>query len=416
MKLVKLKNLIHAYIDLLFAREKPHAYPVELSLGTTSFCNLKCIHCPREDSDGNLVPFDEHLGMEYFEECKPYLERAKDVYLYGLGEPMIDKNYFEKVRYVTSFGGNVGLSSNGTLLDEKRCHEVVVSGIKGIGISLDASTEEVFRIVRPPGGLPKIVENIKRLQRIKKEYHSYTPIIKLSFGIMRQNLHDLPSFPDLAEELDCGEIIVHPIVFMSEQMKHNMAVDREEMLKVVEETREKTEKKGMVFSYWDLDPMTFLKSLDYAKKKEESENPVVMQTSGLHIARADQRSAPQTYNDSQVKQEKPLGSKDKTSGLSLPEAEKKKQSYFCFFLWRNAMVQGRGELFPCCYITNVRLGKVENGNLRELRGHPLMASLRRDLFEGNPPAPCANCPQMQPFDRWTILKSGIREIYHLIFK
>ncbi|RJP23642.1 MAG: radical SAM/SPASM domain-containing protein [Candidatus Omnitrophota bacterium] len=382
MKIKKLLNLIHAYMDLLLAREKPCAFPVELSLGTTSFCNLKCIHCPREGSDGNLVPFDEHLDMDYFREFQPYLERAKDIYLYGLGEPMIDNRYFEKVRYVASFGGNVGLSSNGTLLDEKRCREVVLSGIKGIGISLDASSEEVFRIVRPPGGLPKIIENIKRLESIKKEYNSVTPIVKLSFGIMRQNLHDLPFFPDVAEELHCNEIIVHPIVYMSEKMKRDSEVDRDQLTQVVEETREKTEAKGIIFSYWDLDPMTFLKSLDYAKTIQQN-----------HVGWVEQS---ETHHDVTEKQ------------------KKTKKSYFCFFLWRNAMVQGKGEVFPCCYITNMRVGKIQNGNLRELRGRPLMASLRKDLFEGNPPAPCAKCPQLQPFDRWTILKSAIKEMYHFL--
>ncbi len=376
MKLTKAFNLIRSYLDLLLVREKPHAFPVELSLGTTSFCNLKCIHCPREESDGNLVPYDEHLDMPYFEEFQPYLQRATEVSLYGLGEPMIDRNYFEKVRYVTSFGGNVGLSSNGTLLDEKRCREVVVSGVKGIGISLDASTENVFKIVRPPGGLPKIVENIKRLQRVKQELNSMTPVVKLSYGVMRQNLQDLPSFPELAADVGCKEIIVHPIIFMSENMKNTMSADQKEMLEVVDETRKNAESLGIICHYWNLDPMTFLKSVKYANEtnNQASDFP------------------------------------------NHPEKNSKKPSHFCYFLWRNAMVQGKGELFPCCYITNIRLGQVDNGNLRELLGHPFMASLRRDLYNGQFPPPCANCPQLHPYNRWNILKGGVKELYRFLVK
>ena len=201
LRIKKLVNLIQAYLDLLFLRDKPKAYPVELSLGTTSFCNLKCVQCPREGHDGNLTPYNEHLSMDYYRTMIPYLERARQVYLYGLGEPMIDRKYFEKVRLVTSFGAEVALSSNGTLLDEKRCRETLDSGIQAIGISLDASTPETFSVVRPPGGFEQIVENLKRLVRMRNERGSNRPRILISFGIMQQNLQDVVRFSDLGREI-----------------------------------------------------------------------------------------------------------------------------------------------------------------------------------------------------------------------
>lgn len=371
MKFAKAINLIRAYADLLLARDKPAASPVELSLGTTSFCNLKCVQCPREDNEGNRMPFNEHLGMDYFKGMEPYLKRAKEVSLYGLGEPMIDRDYFEKVRYVASFGAEVSLSSNGTLLDEKRCRETIESGIKSIGISLDAATEETFLRVRPPGGLPGIVENIKRLTRMKKELGASRPLVKLSFGIMRQNLDDLPFFPDLAAETGCEEIVAHPVIYMSSKSRDEMSVDRQAMLENVEAARKRAEEHGIPFSWWDLDPMTYLMSLDFERQTQ--------------IA--------------------PLPAKNGRGG---------KPRYFCFFLWRNAMVQGKGELFPCCYMTNIKLGQVENGNLNALRGHADLAAMRRSMFEGNPPAPCKSCPQMQPFDRKHILKSGWIELRNLL--
>lgn len=371
MKWIKLYNLAQAYLDLLLLREKPRAYPIELSIGTTSYCNLKCIQCPREGHDGNLMPFDERLDLDYFQSLEPFLRRAKDVSLYGLGEPMIDRHYFETVRYVTSHGGNVSLSSNGTLLDDDRCREAVLSGIKSIGISLDASTAGTFNEVRPPGGFDKIIENIQRLTRIKHKLGSPHPRLLLSFGVMPQNIHDLPAFPELAKRVGCQEIIVHPIIYMSKEKKEKFELKRDTLLKAIEEARQRADVLCIPFTFWDLDPMSYLKSLDYAR----------------------------TWDGSALKETRPPA---------------KKPSHFCFFLWRNAMIQGHGELFPCCYMTNVKLGTLENGSPAGLRNHEYTTALRHQIHNGTPPPPCVSCPQLHPYNRKKIIKSAFQEIRNLL--
>ena len=88
MKIRKSINIIQAYLDLLLKRKRPKAYPLELSVGTTSYCNLNCIQCPRAENEGNLMPKDVRLSMEYYQGLEPYLKRANEVSLYGLGEPL----------------------------------------------------------------------------------------------------------------------------------------------------------------------------------------------------------------------------------------------------------------------------------------------------------------------------------------
>lgn len=388
-KWLKILNVIHAYWDLLLARSRQKAMPTELSIGTTSFCNLKCVMCPREGSDGNLTPFDDHIDMEYFVALEPYLKRAREISLYGLGEPMIDRGYFEKVKYVSSFGGDVSLSSNGTLLDDKRCNEVIDSGIAAMGISLDASCEDTFKVVRPPGGFDDIVENIKRLTRIRKERGVTNPLLKLSFGIMKQNIQDVERFPDIAKAVGADEIIVHPIIYQSKYHVEHLAVPREQLEAEVEKARVHAESYGIPFHFWDLDNMTFLRSVDY-------------------------------YNEFKAKQnDKPKCSCSDESAngngnANLAPPKKGKPKSFCFFLWRNAMVQGKGEVFPCCYMSNIKVGQFEDGNLNEIRNHDVIADLRQRIYDGDYPEPCQGCPQMHPYDRKHIIKSGLQEIRNMV--
>lgn len=317
------------------------------------------------------MPFDEHLNLGYYKTLEPYLKRAKEVSLYGLGEPMIDRKYFEKVRYVTSFGADVSLSSNGTLMDEKRCREVIASGIKSIGISLDAATSKTFAIVRPPGGFEKIVENIKRLSLMKQEMGVARPKLMLSFGVMKQNIDDLKLFPNLVKEVGGQEVIVHPVIYMSADKKEELFIESDRVKQAVEAARARSIELGLPFSYWDLDTMTYLKSLDFIR-------------SGLN------------------------------GQLKHPAPQNGSQSYFCFFLWRNSMIQGRGQLFPCCYMTNVQVGRINQGGMQELRAHPILVDLRRKLYEGSPPEPCASCPQLHPYNRTTIVRAARQEIANFL--
>ncbi|MDX9752324.1 MAG: radical SAM protein [bacterium] len=369
MKIRKSINIIQAYLDLLLKRKRPKAYPLELSVGTTSYCNLNCIQCPRAENEGNLMPKDVRLSMEYYQGLEPYLKRANEVSLYGLGEPLIDKDYFEKVRYVTSFGANVSLSTNGTLMDEAKCRKLIESGIRAIGISLDASTPEVFAVVRPPGGFEKIIENIKTLARLKAELGAERPVLLLSFGIMRQNLHDLAAFPALAKAVGASELVVHPVTYQSPHQKETLAVDWQDLLCEVESARCQAEELGLRFYFWDIDPDCYLKALAHAKTWQEK--------------RPD------------------------------PPTDPPQKPAYCAFLWRNAMIQGKGEVFPCCYITNLRLGRLPDEELFVLRAHPFLQDLKRRLMEGHPPEVCAQCPQLVSYQRKKILRQGWTELKQL---
>ncbi|MFH1743957.1 MAG: SPASM domain-containing protein, partial [bacterium] len=74
------------------------------------------------------------------------------------------------------------------------------------------------------------------------------------------------------------------------------------------------------------------------------------------------------------------------------------------------MLQGKGEFFPCCYMTNHRVGTLDEGSLRDLRQRPFMTELRQSHFRGTLPGPCAKCPQLVPYNRRQLLKEGLAEV------
>ena len=306
------------------------------------------------------MPFDQPVSLDYFRGLAPYLRRANEVSLYGLGEPFIDNQYFDKVDLIRSFGAEVTLSTNGILLDDKRRQHIIESDICGLGISIDAATAETYAVVRPPGGFDTVVANLKALVHLRKDRGRSRPLIALSFATMRQNLDEVPEFPELVKSIGADEAIIHSSLYMSRAMKARIEPDADTLRERVTEALDNARRLGVKIVHWDLDPMTYLRSLEYVSAGIEGKEPG--------------------------------------------------RSYYCRYMWRNAMLQGKGEFFPCCYMTNHRVGTLAEGDLRALRSRPFMAKLRLLHFVGTLPAPCAKCPQLVPYNRWQLLREGIREI------
>jgi hypothetical protein len=178
--------------------------------------------------------------------------------------------------------------------------------------------------------------------------------------MMRQNLDEVPAFPELVKSIGADEAVIHSSIYMSQAMKARIEPDPDTLRERVNQALEYAGRLGVKIVHWDLDPMTYLRSLEYP-------------TAGVHA---------------------------KQTGISR----------YCRYMWRNAMLQGKGEFFPCCYMTNHRVGTLADGDLRELRRRPFMAELRRLHFEGALPGPCVKCPQLVRYDRRQLMREGLQEI------
>ena len=203
----------------------------------------------------------------------------------------------------------------------------------------------------------------------------------LSFGIMRQNIQDVAGFPDLALELGAEQIVIHPVTYQSQKQKEELSVAWQDLLHAVDQAKQKAEALGLTCYFWDIDPDCYLKSLQYVRDWQQKR-----ESGGMPA---------------------PTASRESSSSSG---AGKK----YCSFLWRNAMIQGEGEVFPCCYITNFRLGTLENQTLFDMRNHPFLVELKQRFWAGNPPSMCAACPQLLPFRRKQLLKQGWKELQNLI--
>jgi radical SAM protein with 4Fe4S-binding SPASM domain len=165
---------------LALGRDRAPRLPEIVQIESTNICNARCVFCPRDEMHRRQGVMDEALYRKVVDECAAL--GIRHVRLHNFGEPFVDRQLASKVAYAKQRGiAEVGVISNGSLLDETVARAVVEAGLDAINISVDASGREVFERTRVGLKYDKVITNIERLVRIRADLGRTHPKLILSF-------------------------------------------------------------------------------------------------------------------------------------------------------------------------------------------------------------------------------------------
>jgi heme d1 biosynthesis radical SAM protein NirJ len=158
-------------------------------------CNLTCKHCYSISADhdyaGELSTAEVYAVMD---DLKRF--RVPVLILSG-GEPLLRPDLFAIANRARQMGFYVGLSTNGTLIDEPMADRVSAAGFDYVGISLDGigATHDHFR--RMAGAFHRSLGAVRHLRARGVK-------VGLRFTMTEMNQQDLPALLDLmqAENVD----------------------------------------------------------------------------------------------------------------------------------------------------------------------------------------------------------------------
>src|SRR6266536_2229587 len=188
----------------------PLPLPRSIYIEPTSRCNELCQQCPRtllSREDDRDLSFDD---FRYIVDQFPELER---VVLHGLGEPVLNKELPQMIRYLKARGIYVLFNSNGILLNAKRGQELIDAGLDEYRLSVVAATLETYARVRGVDAFDKIWRNVRAFIAKQQEQNASKPAVSLWFTAMKENLHELPGLIDLAYEHRIREIYLQRLVY-----------------------------------------------------------------------------------------------------------------------------------------------------------------------------------------------------------
>ena len=153
-------------------------------------CNLACQHCYSISAD---VDFAGELTTAEIGTTMDDLKRfGVPVLILSGGEPLLHRDIFAIAHRAKALGFYVGLSTNGTLIDERNVGAIADVGFDYVGVSLDGMEETHDRFRRKAGAFAASLAGVRLARDAGLK-------VGLRFTLTRDNAHDLPALLALME-------------------------------------------------------------------------------------------------------------------------------------------------------------------------------------------------------------------------
>ncbi len=199
------KVMLGYQLSKVLKRPIPWGLPVSISFEPTTSCNLRCPECP-----SGLRSFTRDIGMlkeGFFKKTIDEISREL-MYLifYFQGEPYLNPNFLDMVKYAHDKGIYTATSTNAHYLTEERAKKTVESGLDRLIISIDGTTQDVYQSYRVGGKLEKVLQGARNIVKWKKELNSKTPFVFFQFLVVKPNEHQIEDVKQLAKEIGVDQV------------------------------------------------------------------------------------------------------------------------------------------------------------------------------------------------------------------
>lgn len=216
----KLMNAFRAEIERRMKRIKLSSRPFILHIELTNACNLKCPYC-LTGNDTNK----QQKGFISFEGFQKIIDDLKShlilVRLDGVGESLLNKDFFRMVEYASQNNIISSVSTNFTTISKEDTEKLIDAGLDYLIVGLDAASEEVYAKVRTGGKLETVIENIRHLAARKKERKSKIPFIETQFVTFRENFHESDEVKNISVSLGADRHLIKDLREMAVNVVKN---------------------------------------------------------------------------------------------------------------------------------------------------------------------------------------------------
>ena len=193
------------YITLWTRRPVQWGLPVTVSIEPTTACNLRCPECP-----SGLRAFTRETGnlkADFFRKTIDEIYRELSYLIfYFQGEPYINPQFLDMVRYANEKGIYTITSTNGHFLNDENARRTVESGLDRLIISVDGTTQDTYEQYRIGGKLENVLQGARNVVKWKRQLGARHPHLIFQFLVVRPNEHQIPDIYRLAKEIGIDEV------------------------------------------------------------------------------------------------------------------------------------------------------------------------------------------------------------------
>jgi MoaA/NifB/PqqE/SkfB family radical SAM enzyme len=315
--------------------------PRNLTIETTSFCNLRCPMCPKTNDAVNTSE-SRTLSLEVFDRLIPLFPFIESLELNGLwGEAFLHPDqYLYMLERIKAHRVDVYTISNGTRITDDLARRLVELDLNRLTVSMDAATPETYARLRPPGRFEDVIAGLERIRDWKAKLGRTQPRVEMAFLGMKSNIHELPDFVRLAHRVGAYGIILQalgevPLVAGESIAKNDKATGRRYFSEA--------------------------------------------QRIGAELGVAVSLLPPDQFEEDRGDRNAPL------TGARLRKN--------CRDPWNKAVIATNGDVLPCC-ACNRPMGNLLAQSFMEIWRGPAYTELRRQILTPDPPEMCRYCTGM----------------------
>jgi MoaA/NifB/PqqE/SkfB family radical SAM enzyme len=191
-------------------------FPSQIIVDISEVCNLECIHCPHpefrksEYYSGRFMK--PELNAKLVDEVGQHGQgRTMYIRYCSEGEPLLHPKGYEMIEYATRESDvYVTLTTNGTIMNEKRIGKLLDAGVHMIDISIDAFTNETYARIRRKGDLNVTRTNVLRLIKQIEIARSKTTVV-VSFVEQPENRHEINDFEAFWKDNGASYVVIRKL-------------------------------------------------------------------------------------------------------------------------------------------------------------------------------------------------------------
>ncbi len=205
----KMINMARTVWEKKLGRTEVKSKPFIMFLEVNNICNLHCPFC----LTGKGKSADRPLRNMTLDEMKKSIEDLSDhlyfLQLYNWGEPLLNPDLFDFIKYARQRGVFTMVSSNMNFTRSSTAEQVVGSGLDYFIAAIDGFSPQTYEQYRRGGKFQKTIDNLKAILDIRKKMASPYPFVEWQYVVFKHNQHELESAREYANNI--GVDYFHPI-------------------------------------------------------------------------------------------------------------------------------------------------------------------------------------------------------------
>ncbi len=188
-------NKLYQYLynkKIAYSIRKFEGIMPSIEIGITNKCNADCIMCPHR----NIKDFGT-MTMKLYKKIIDDVVSCgiKSINLTFFGEPMLDPELSDKIKYATDMGIMVSFFTNAALMTKKRSIEILEAGLSSITVSMDSNNKETYEKIRKNCKYEIVKKNILDFLEARRELNKDIKV-GMTAVLMDENYKELKEYYD----------------------------------------------------------------------------------------------------------------------------------------------------------------------------------------------------------------------------